>query len=59
MSPQTLQPVVGGVNSDSIGNIVSNDIGNVCMYNVTFRRVRVTTVDVEKQKVLRIQSVCS
>jgi len=29
------------------------------MYNVTFRRVHETTVDVEKQKVLCILSVCS
>jgi len=29
-----------------------------CTYNVTLRRVRVTTVAVEKQQVLHILSVC-
>ena len=29
-----------------------------CAYNVTFRRVRVTTAAVEKQQVLHIMSVC-
>jgi len=55
MSPQALQPVVRGVNSESLGTSLKQH--RKCTYNVTFRSVRITTVDVEKQSITYYECV--